>query len=222
MYEYRRLTVEQRAEVVRERLARGYPPHQPPHPIRDQVCYLITAACYEHRALMKAEARRQQLLDLLFERFTDCGVELRGWVVLPNHYHLLVYLGGEDCSSLGEGRERVGGGEFDSYQRIGKVIRVIHGALARSWNSADGTAGRKVWCRYSDRVIRSERHYYTTLNYIHYNPVKHGWSVSPYDWSGGSIHWYLAEKGREWLRDSWVRYPVKDYGKDWDEVSDAD
>jgi hypothetical protein len=53
MYEYRQLTPAQRAEVVQQRLAKGYPPHSPPHPIQDQSYYLLTAACYEHKCHMK-------------------------------------------------------------------------------------------------------------------------------------------------------------------------
>ncbi len=75
----------------------------------------------------------------------------------------------------------------------------------------------KVWYRFSDRAIRSERHYQATLNYIHYNPVKHNCVDSPYDWNESSLHWYLEVYGREWLRDGWVNYPVRDYGKGWDD-----
>ncbi|MEL6457050.1 MAG: hypothetical protein AAFQ91_02195 [Cyanobacteria bacterium J06621_15] len=75
-----------------------------------------------------------------------------------------------------------------------------------------------MWCSFSDRAIRSERHYYTTLNYINYNPVKHNWSKSPYDWVESSVHWYLEYYGREWLRNCWVEYPVRQYGKGWDDL----
>lgn len=206
MYEYRKLTPEQRAEVVQQRLARGYPPHSPPHPIKDQTFYLITAACYEHKSHIGSEERRQQLLNLLFEQFTNYGIELRGWVILPNHYHLLIYR--ENNSD-----------NVSSFEQIGKVFQRVHGSTSRSWNLEDNAAGRKVWYRYSDRAIRSERHYYTTLNYVHYNTVKHGWSKSPYDWVCSSVHWYLEQQGRDFLRDAWVRYPIKDYGKEWDEFS---
>lgn len=81
----------------------------------------------------------------------------------------------------------------------------------------DSTVGRKVWFNYSDRAIRSESHHYTTLNYIHYNPVKHGWIESPYDWPESSVHRYLEHYGREWLRDLWCRYPVREYGRGWDD-----
>ena len=30
--------------------------------------------------------------------------------------------------------------------------------------------------------MRSDRHFYSSLNYIHYNPVMHGLVESPYDW----------------------------------------
>jgi putative transposase len=97
------------------------------------------------------------------------------------------------------------------------MFRLVHGPAARHWNLEDDTLGRKVWYRFADRAIRSERHYYTTLNYIHYNPVKHGWAKSPYDWGESSVHWYLEHYGRECLRDLWTRYPVRDYGRGWDD-----
>jgi putative transposase len=124
-------------------------------------------------------------------------MEIHAWAVLPNHYHLLVHV--------------------TEFGVLGDVFRLVHGPTAREWNLQDDALGRKVWYRFADRAIRSERHFYTSLNYIHYNAVKHGWVKSPYDWDPSSVHWYLAHEGREWLRDSWVRYPVRDYGQGWDE-----
>jgi putative transposase len=197
MYEYRTLTPEQRMEVVKQRVDRGFPPHAPPHPVQNQRFYLLTATCFEHKPIMQSEARRQQVLDLVFEVFINNGIEIRAWVVLPNHYHLLVYL--------------------ENFKLLGSLFRAVHGPTAREWNVEDNTVGRKVWYKYSDRAIRSERHYYTTINYIHYNPVKHGWTKSPYDWAQSSVHWYLEYYGREWLRDLWMNYPVRNYGRGWDE-----
>ena len=77
--------------------------------------------------------------------------------------------------------------------------------------------GRKVWYRYSDRLIRSERHHWASVNYIHYNPVKHGYVKKATDWPWVSAHEYLEAHGREWLAQTWTAYPVKDYGKGWDD-----
>ncbi|MGD2205516.1 MAG: transposase [Anaerolineae bacterium] len=197
MYEYRRLNLEQRQEIVQQRLALGYPPHSPPHPIRDQRFYLLTVTCYEHVCHMHFQSRRQEVLDALFEQFTVLGMDIRAWVVLSNHYHLLV--------------------QVIDFDALGGIFRSVHGPTARQWNLEDDALGRKVWYRFADRAIRSEGHYYTTLNYIHYNPVKHGGVQSPYDWAESSVHWYREHHGRDWLRDLWVRYPLRDYGRGWDD-----
>ncbi|MFB2894955.1 transposase [Aerosakkonemataceae cyanobacterium BLCC-F50] len=196
MYEYRKLTPEQKAELVEQRLKRGFPPHSPPHQVRNRSLYLLTSACYEHKCHLNSEARRQQLLDTIFEKFITNDIEILAWVILPNHYHLLVHL--------------------TNFDVLSELFRLIHGATSRKWNLEENLTGRKIWCKWHDRAIRSERHYYTTLNYIHYNPVKHNWVNSPYNWVHSSVHWYFQEYGRQWLRDAWVEYPVRDYGIDWD------
>ena len=196
MYEYRKLTPEERDEVVRQRLAKGYPPHSPPHLAQNQRLYLLTATCYEHVHHMATQSRRRQILGLIFEHFTDAGFKLHGWVILANHYHLLVHVA--------------------DFSLLTGIFRSIHGSTAYQWNREDNQQGRKVWYRYADRAIRSQAHYYTTLNYLHYNPVKHGLAKRPYDWMESSVHWYLAHQGREWLRDLWRQYPVREYGEKWD------
>ncbi len=198
MYEYRKLTPEQRKELVEERLAKGYPPHQPPHPVQEEAYYLLTAVCYNHQPHVNTPTRRQTLLDALFAHFIERGMEIMAWVVLLNHYHLLVHV--------------------SEFGLLGDIFRLVHGRFAYEWNREDNTRGRKVWYRYTDRMIRSERHYYTTLNYIHFNPVKHKLVQTPYDWQWSSVHWYREQFGRDWLRDVWQRYPVRDYGKGWDDI----
>jgi putative transposase len=149
---------------------------------------------------MASSERRQQLLDSLFENFQTAGLEIRAWAILPNHYHLLAYV--------------------PDFALLTNIFRHVHGATSRYWNLSDCQQGRKVWCSFTDRAIRSERHYYTTLNYLHYNPVKHGWVASPYDWVESSVHWYLEFLGREWLRDQWNLHPTRDYGQGWDDLQD--
>ncbi len=196
-YQYDTLTPEQRLELVRQRLASGYPPHAPPHPVRDQACYLLSGTCHRHARRMASPQRRQQVLDLLFEALISRGVEIRAWAILTNHYHLLAYV--------------------PDFAVLGGAFRFVHRTAAREWNAEDGTRGRQVWYRYTDRAIRSEGHYCVTLNYIHFNPVKHRLATTPYDWPESSVHWYLQHYGREWLRDLWVRYPLRSYGEGWDD-----
>jgi putative transposase len=195
-YQHSRVPDQERQNLVDERLIRGAPPHRPPHLPLDGQLYLLTAACYSHVHHLNTPARRRTLLDLLFDSLNAAGIELHAWVVLSNHYHLLVH-----CPA------------FDA---LPPLFRHAHGQTSFSWNREEGRQGRQIWYHYTDRAIRSERHYYTTLSYIHYNPVKHGLASSPYDWPWSSVHWYLEHNGREWLRDLWRRYPVRAYGQKWD------
>jgi len=118
------------------------------------------------------------------------------WVVLPNHYHVLV--------------------SVDLHLFSG-WIRRVHNGTATEWNRVDRIPGRKVWHRFSDRLIRSDRHYWASVNYIHGNPVKHGHVGKAEDWPCSSIHRYLDDIGKEELMDMVKQYPVDDYGKGWDE-----
>lgn len=65
--------------------------------------------------------------------------------------------------------------------------------------------------------MRDDRHYYCALNYIHFNPVKHGYVSDPYDWPWGSLQNYDESMGRDWLLEKMNNYPSGDLGKGWDE-----
>ena len=155
-YEYRHMTPKERAAVVEERRQRGYPLHSPPHPYREAGWYCITAANYEHAHIMASPARLTAFEDQLLSELADIQVEIGGWVILTNHYHFLVGV--------------------QSLEDISAMLQHLHGTTARAWNLEDGlTRQRKVWYKFRDRYIRDERHYYHSLNYLHYNAVKHGY-----------------------------------------------
>ena len=65
--------------------------------------------------------------------------------------------------------------------------------------------------------MRSAGHFFATLNYIHNNPVKHGYVARWAAWPFSSFHWYLQTHGRDWLLDLWRQYPLRDYGAAWDD-----
>ena len=49
------------------------------------------------------------------------------------------------------------------------------------------------------------------FNYIHHNPVKHGYAANMADWDYSSYQYYLSRYGEEWLADSFRRYPIIDF-----------
>jgi len=197
MCSYRKLTAEQQQAVVEERRRRGFPWHRPPHLDAPNEFRIITATCFEHQEILVTSERLLWFEAELLKLFTELSVPCAAWCVLPNHYHALV--------------------QIADIKSFGKALGRLHGRTSFLMNQEDNQRGRKVWCNYEDRCMRSEAHYYTCLNYIHNNPVKHGYVQKWQDWPWSSVHWYLATKGREWMLDLWRSHPVLDFGAGWDD-----
>jgi len=54
---------------------------------------------------------------------------------------------------------------------------------------------RGIWQRrFWEHVIRDETDHINHIDYIHYNPVKHGWVTQVSDWQYSSFHRFV-EKG---------------------------
>ena len=65
--------------------------------------------------------------------------------------------------------------------------------------------------------MRNEDHFWATMNYIHHNPVKHGY-VSRWDeWDWSSATDFMESVGREEAMRIWKDHPLLDYGKGWDD-----
>ncbi|MCD6176160.1 MAG: transposase [Planctomycetes bacterium] len=122
--------------------------------------------------------------------------EVIAWCVLPNHYHILAR-----TNQMKELRTQLGR---------------MHGKTSRQWNLEDDCVGRKVWFNCIERIISSERYYWATINYIHHNPVKHGFVEKWEHWPFSNAAQYLKEIGRDKAIEIWKIYPVLDYGKEWD------
>ena len=59
--------------------------------------------------------------------------------------------------------------------------------------------------------------HHRTLNYIHANPVKHGFVEKGGDWPWSSYAQFEGKYGREALVEWWREFPITGYGKGWDD-----
>jgi putative transposase len=198
-YRWRKLTPKHRAELLAWRKERGHPWHSPPHrPKFGQLQFHITAACFEHRPHIGHSPERMDAFarDLLAV-FAAAADRTFAWCVLPNHYHALV--------------------EAPDIARLLHALGQFHGRTSYAWNGEENTRGRKVFFRAADRAMRSERHYWATLNYVHHNPVRHDYVDRWTDWRWSSAAEYLAQTGPDEAKRIWREYPLGDYGKGWDD-----
>ncbi|MBK9216762.1 MAG: AMP-binding protein [Chloracidobacterium sp.] len=101
---------------------------------------------------------------ILREHGQSC--DLKAWVIMPNHAHLLLK-------------------PYDGHELAGLMKR-IKGVSARRVNELRGTTG-KVWqAEYFDRYIRDADHYSRTVDYIENNPVIAKLSTKPDGYRFGS------------------------------------
>ncbi len=105
------------------------------------------------------------------------------FVLLPDHLHCMWTLPDDD-------------------QDFSKRWRLIKGSFSRRCDSRFKgvlTASRKhkqeqaIWQRrFWEHVIRDERDFTRHVEYIHYNPVKHGLVKMPREYPYSSFHRYVA------------------------------
>lgn len=196
-YDYHSLSRAEQRKLVQERIARGFPAHRPPHLEQGEGVYFLTAACYRHVPHLRSPTRRDAFQEQLLSLCKQHTLDVFAWVILPNHYHLLVGM--------------------QALQRVPPVFKQLHGRTSRQWNLEDKTPGRTVWYAYYDRGIRDEEHFYKTLNYIHANPVRHGYVKRSSDWAWSSLSLYYESLGQEWLEATWRRYQPDNGEQSWDE-----
>jgi putative transposase len=118
--------------------------------------FIVTAACYEHKTIIGFSSQRMAKFETyLLKTCEDFGITLYAWCILPNHYHILIRTGKIK--------------EFQS-EGLGK----LHGRTSFNWNSEENLRGRKIWYKSFEHRMKSNRHFWASLNYIHNNPVHHG------------------------------------------------
>jgi putative transposase len=103
------------------------------------------------------------------------------------------------------------------HKAVAARIRTAAWRTSHAWNREEKTRGRKVFFRAVERAMRSDRHYWATLNHVHHNAVRHGYVERWIDWPWSSAKEYLAQTGVEEAEPIWRENPMHDYGKDWDE-----
>jgi putative transposase len=105
-----------------------------------------------------------------------------GYVFLPDHLHLLIRPT-EDAT-------------------LSQIMHSFKPNFTKAYKRSQGiTDSLRMWQpRFWDHVIRDEIDLERHLDYIHYNPVRHGWVEKPEDWPPSS---FLAWKERGAYPDRW-------------------
>jgi putative transposase len=199
VYNWRKLTAEQREEVLERRKAITYPWHSPPHQFLPGTRqYIVSAACYEHAEIIGHSAERMtEFSRQLCSTCNEYAEKVFAWCVLPNHYHVVL--------------------QTDAIKHLFGELGRLHGRTSFQWNGQENLRGRQVWFNAVERGMRCNDHLWASINYVHHNPVKHGYAERWQDWAWSSASSFLDEVGVGRATEVWRNYPVLDYGNGWDD-----
>ena len=132
-------------------------------------------------------------IDLVRQAFHHVNIRLpftvNAMVVLPDHLHCIWTLPAADE-------------DYPTRWRLIKTWVTKHYPRGRPQASMPSRRQKpSVWqARYWEHLIRNEEDYRQHVEYIHYNPVKHGQVSRPWDWPYSSFRQYVQEGlyPREW------------------------
>jgi putative transposase len=144
--------------------------------------HFVTFCCYHRRPLLASDSARRTFETALERVRRSYQLYVYGYVVMPEHVHLL----------LSEPQHDALAGALKSLKQ--GVARLLIGDAEHFWQK-----------RYYDFNVRNYRQFVEKLRYIHRNPVKSGLCQGPRDWEWGSFrHYATGEEGRVEIESEWT------------------
>ena len=142
--------------------------------------HFITFSCYRRQPKLGTSAARSRFEESLEQACRCYGVGVLGYVVMPEHVHLLV---NEPKRAL-----------------LSKVIQALK--LSVSMRSRE----RPFWmAHYYDFNVAAHEKFVEKLRYIHRNPVRRGLVAQPEDWKWSSFrHYQTGMRGVVEIESEWT------------------
>jgi len=144
--------------------------------IERQVSYFVTVRTFRCRRVFHEEKHAALVVDLIESMRRSKGFRKYAYVVLPDHYHVL--LGGGPTSAA-----------------VADTILAINKAVERFVELPDD--GQPLWDDEPEvLVIYTARSRFEKLNYIHKKPVVCGMVEKPEDYAFSSAAFYFRRYGK--------------------------
>ena len=151
--------------------------------IERQVSYFVTVRTFRCRRVFHEEKHAALVVDLIESMRRSEGFRKYAYVVLPDHYHVL--LGGGRVPTPGGGRSA----------SVADTILAINKAVERFVELPDD--GQPLWDDEPEvLVIYTARSRFEKLNYIHNKPVVCGIVEKPEDYAFSSAGFYFRRYGK--------------------------
>jgi putative transposase len=180
--------------------------------------HFLTFSCYRRRPLFRNEVYCDLFLKILQRIRRRYRLVVLGYVVMPEHVHLLVSEPQRETLSTAVQAVKLGlvrslqcsGGSVVAAaprsRKNGETWGTLTSGTLTSGALTSGTPmhTERFWqARFYDFNVWTERKRIEKLRYIHRNPVERGLVASPEQWPWSSFRWYLCgEPGPVQINDT--------------------
>jgi putative transposase len=145
--------------------------------------YFFTVVTHDRAQVFINEERVEVLREAFREVMAVRPFQIDAMVVLPEHLHCIW---------------RMPEGDADYSSRWREIKKAVSRQIDTTTNKRNE---RMVWQRrFWEHAIRDEEDWRKHMDYIHFNPVKHGLAKLPGEWRWSSFS-HAVSKG--WYEDSW-------------------
>jgi putative transposase len=146
-------------------------------------CYFFTVVTHERRPWLTEEDALDRIRNAFRRVMRDRPFTVDAVVILADHLHCIWQLPE---------------GDDDFPERWRQIKRFVSTGIKGPLNAR---GEKMLWQRrYWEHLLRDEEDWRRHMDYIHYNPVKHGYVCCPGDWAHGSFRQAVA---RGWYETSW-------------------
>lgn len=144
--------------------------------------HFVTFSCYRRLPFLNNDHARTVFLDILEQTRKRHGFDVFGYVLMPEHVHLLL--------------------SEPKHQKLEDTFRVLKTQTSRRLKNDRP----QFWQdRYYDFNVLTQRKFVEKLRYIHRNPVARGLVERPEDWPWSSYrHWLSGEAGPVEIESHWT------------------
>lgn len=148
--------------------------------------YFFTVVTYRRQKFLCNENVRKALRNGILDVQKNHPFVIDAWVLLPDHLHCIWTLPLNDANF---GKRWVMIKRFVTKQ-CGPDLRRNDWMNESKWQRKECTIWQR---RFWEHQIRDKRDYEIHMDYLHYNPVKHGYVKSVIDWPHSTFHRYVDE-----------------------------
>jgi len=170
--------------------------------------YFFTVVTHGRRPILTYPEVRQALREGISKVRQSMPFSIEAWVLLPDHLHTIWTLPERDAGYA----SRWAVIKSCVTKRCGNLFG--HGEnvnISRTNRQEGGIWQRRFW----EHVIRDEPDFHRHLDYLHWNPVKHGYVKIPMDWPYSTIHRFVVQGfyPPNWGGGDVDEYPADNYGE---------